>query len=108
MAPRNIPESHMIPNPTTSSIDAALLSIHDLAWTGQHAQAIDLATQALSAPKIKPAAHMALLDLRAESYVALGQLDLASQDAARMVKLSKTAKQARLKAQALNRQALVQ
>jgi tetratricopeptide (TPR) repeat protein len=82
--------------------------VRELAWTGQHAQAIDLATQALAAAKRKPAEQMDLLDLRAESYIALGQLDLAAQDAQAMVKLANAEKKAALKAQALNRQALVQ
>ncbi|MCB0120276.1 MAG: hypothetical protein KDD72_14680, partial [Anaerolineales bacterium] len=42
--------------------------IRELAWTGQHAAAIDSATQALSTLKIKPADQMDLLDLRSESY----------------------------------------
>ncbi len=87
--------------------------IHDLAWAGQHARAIDLATQALAAKKIKPAGQMDLLDLRAESYIAQGKLDLAAQDAAAMVKLARTpnlpiSQVPNLKAQALNRKALVQ
>ena len=79
--------------------------VRTLAWTGQHAQAIELASQALSASKIKPTEQMDLLDLRAESYIAHGKLDLAKKDAKAMGKLAKTAT---LKAQALNRLALVQ
>ena len=79
-------------NPTLNSFDATLAAVRELAWTGQHGQAIELTTQALSAPKLKPAALMDLLDLRAESYGAQGQLDLAGQDAARMVKLAQGAK----------------
>ena len=55
--------------------------VRDLAWTGQHAVAIDLATQALAAPAIALGAQMDLLDLRAESYIAQGKFDLAAQDA---------------------------
>src|SRR6185436_1273804 len=79
--------------------------VRTLAWTGQHAQAIELATQTLSTSKIKPAEQMDLLDLRAESYIAQGKLDLAAKDAKAMGKLAKTTV---LKAQALNRLALVQ
>ena len=79
--------------------------VRQLAWTGQHAAAIDSATQALAAPKIKPANQMSLLDLRAESYIAIGKLDLAMKDAKVMRKLGTTAT---LKTQALNRLALVQ
>jgi len=89
-------------------LEATLAAVHDLAWTGQHALAIETATQALAAPKLKPGAEMDWLDLRAESHIALGQLEQAAADAARMVKLAKSAPQARLMAQALNRQALVQ
>jgi hypothetical protein len=58
---------------------------------GQHAQAIELASQALSASKIKPAEQMDLLDLRVESYIAQANFDLAEKDAKAMVKLAKTA-----------------
>ncbi|MBK7317145.1 hypothetical protein [Candidatus Villigracilis affinis] len=82
--------------------------IRQLAWTGQHASAIDSATQALAAPKtrMRPAEQMSLLDLRAESYIALGKLDLAMKDAKAMMKMG--SKVAGLKVQALNRLALVQ
>ncbi len=93
--------------------------VRELAWTGQHAPAIDLATQALSAPKLKPAEQMDLLDLRAESYIAQGKLDLASKDAKAMMKIAKGGGQVaprtlqgvprpQLHAIALNRLALVQ
>jgi PAS domain S-box-containing protein len=88
--------------------------VHDLAWTGQHTQAIEIATKALAAKKIKPAMQMDLLDLRAESYIAQGKMDLAAKDASAMVKLSNAinqktkSKNLKLAAQALNRKALVQ
>ena len=49
-----------------------------------------------------------LLDLRAESFVALGDLDRASADAAEMLTLAKIAKRPAFKAQALNRKTLIQ
>ncbi len=102
--------------------------IRQLAWTGQHAAAIDSATQALATPKIKPAEQMSLLDLRAESYIAQGKLDLAMKDAKAMMKIAQSGKSGSgnrksgaspqipipksqipaLQAQALNRLALVQ
>ncbi len=82
--------------------------VRQLAWTGQHTKAIELASQALSAPKNKPAEQMDLLDLRAESYIALGKLDLAKKDSNAMVKSGQTSKVAGLKVQALSRKALVQ
>src|SRR5436190_9837277 len=91
--------------------DQSIARVRDLAWTGQHAQAIDLATQALSTPKIKIAEQMHLLDLRAESYIAQGKLDLAAKDAKAMGKLAKEGQRSKVKslqAQALNRLALVQ
>ena len=69
--------------------DHTITRVHKLAWTGQHALAIVSATQALAAPKIKPAEQMSLLDLRAESYIALGKLDRAMKDAKAMGKLAK-------------------
>ena len=57
----------------------AVAEIRELAWTGQHARAIDQCTRALATtPGGKPLAldsQLDLLDLRAESYVALGKLD---------------------------------
>ena len=80
----------------------------DLAWAGQHAKAIELATTALAAPRLSVADRLDLLDLRAESFVAQGDLDRAGADAAAMLGLAKTAKTAAFMAQAQNRQALVQ
>jgi hypothetical protein len=51
---------------------------------------------------------MSLLDLRAESYIAIGKLDLAMKDARTMGKISSKLKVAGLKVQALNRLALIQ
>jgi len=82
--------------------------VRELAWTGQHAAAIDLATQALSTPKIKPTEQMSLLDLRAESYIAQGKLDLAMKDAKAMMKIAKSITNNQLRATALNRLVLVQ
>jgi GAF domain-containing protein/CheY-like chemotaxis protein/tetratricopeptide (TPR) repeat protein len=92
--------------------------VRELAWTGQHAQAIELASQELAAPGTggSPSAstRMDLLDLRAESYMAQGKLGLAAEDAAAMVTLADAieqkvkGKKQKLLAQALNRKALVQ
>jgi GAF domain-containing protein/tetratricopeptide (TPR) repeat protein len=92
---------------TNKKVDTNLMieTIRQLAWTGQHKLAIDSATQALATPKLKPAEQMSLLDLRSESYIAIGKLDLGMKDAKAMKKLGTTAV---LKTQALNRLALVQ
>ncbi|HVM71673.1 MAG TPA: GAF domain-containing protein, partial [Anaerolineales bacterium] len=105
------PESTPSNQPKTAEMIAR---VHALAWTGQHARAIELATQALAAQKLEPAGQMDLLDLRAESYIAQGKLDLAAEDAAAMFTLANPGNQKPkiknqpLLAQALNRQALVQ
>ena len=75
---------------------------------GRHAAAIERCTQALAAPRVSAADRMRLLDVRAESNVAQGRLDLAAADAVAMMQLAETQKSALLRAQALNRQALVQ
>ncbi|HCB01976.1 MAG TPA: hypothetical protein DEP19_06300, partial [Anaerolineae bacterium] len=95
-----------------------LEQIHQLAWTGQHVKAIDVATQELSMSRLQRDIEMSLLDLRAESYIAQGQLDLAMQDAKAMMKIAKgdtrssntriSKPDSRLLTQALNRLALVQ
>ena len=87
---------------------ATAQQVADLAWAGQHAKAIELATAALAASGLDTAARLDLLDLRAESYIAQGDLGRASEDAAAMLGLAKTAKTAAATAQALNRRALVQ
>src|SRR5256885_4180924 len=82
--------------------------VRDLAWAGQHAQAIELATAALLATGLSVRSRLDLLDLRAESNIALGKLDLSAEDAAAMIELGRREKSHALKAQALNRQSLVQ
>ncbi len=48
-----------------------LEEVFDLAWAGNHAKAIERATQALPG-RLAAAERMDLLDLRSESFVALG------------------------------------
>lgn len=80
--------------------------VGDLAWAGQHAQAIELATAALATTALTVADRLDLLDLRAESFIAQGHLARASAD--EMLDLANRAKAAGPKAQARNRLALVQ
>ena len=90
--------------------------VRALAWAGQHAQAIGIASQELgrsdwsrSIPKTGQSdLQMDLLDLRAESYIAQGKLDLATKDANAMMKLASMAKTNALKAQALIRKGVIQ
>ena len=77
--------------------------VRELSWTGQHAKAIELATEALSTPKIKPAEQMNLLDLRAKSYIAQGKLDLAAKEREDDGEGRSNVKGQDLQAQALNR-----
>src|SRR5436190_4659995 len=81
--------------------------VGDLAWAGAHAQAIELATAALTTPGLSVASRLDLLDLRSESFIAQGDLDRAKADADAMLKLADRARTAAFKAQARNRQALV-
>ncbi|HET7032974.1 MAG TPA: GAF domain-containing protein, partial [Casimicrobiaceae bacterium] len=82
--------------------------VAELAGEGHHTQAIDLATRALGQGAMDVAAQLDLLDLRAESLIAVGDLVRADADATTMVELASAAKKPALKAQALNRRALVQ
>ncbi|MCB9146078.1 MAG: GAF domain-containing protein [Anaerolineales bacterium] len=76
-----------------------------LAWNGKHAQVVALASQELEKRNLSNYLQMDLLDLRAESFIAQGKLDFAMQDANTMSKLA--AHIPVLKAQALNRKALI-
>ena len=82
--------------------------VGDLAWAGQHAQAIELATVTLATTGLSVGSRLDLLDLRAESHIALGKLELAAADATAMARLAAAGKSHAFKAQALNRKALVQ
>ncbi|HJU23135.1 MAG TPA: GAF domain-containing protein, partial [Casimicrobiaceae bacterium] len=82
----------------------------ELAWAGRHEQAIAIATSALDGLAQDESAtgeRMGLLDLRAESSIAVGRLDAADADAQAMVALASGASPAR-KVQAQNRRALVE
>src|SRR5262245_33255202 len=81
--------------------------IADLAWAGQHDKAIELATTALDAADLTSASRLALLDLRAESLVAQGNLGRAHADADAMLDLPARARSSAFVAQARSRLALV-
>ena len=87
---------------------AAVAEVGDLAWAGHHARAIELATTALAAAGANAALKLDLVDLRAESFVALGELERAAADAATMLDIARAARKPALRAQALNRMVLVQ
>src|SRR5215217_2970138 len=89
--------------------DPTITRIRELAWTGQHAQAIELATQALDMADYQSAPRqMDLLDLRAESYFALLILDAVEKDAVSMMQIAKAQGKPAYKAQALICKARVQ
>ena len=62
--------------------------VSDLVWAGAHAQAIELATAALAEPGLEVGSQLDLLDLRAESFIAQGDVGRASADADAMLALA--------------------
>ena len=100
----------MQPNSSAQADPAGMPGVvgqaRQLAWDGQHAQAITLLDQALSIPQDSRQA-VTLLALRCESHLAHGRLDLAAQDAAEALRLASELQQPDLAALALSSQALV-
>ncbi len=102
----------------SKELGEVIARLGELARTGEQDRVIDLASQTLtelsSQGKRNLHSHLDLLDLRAESFIALGKMDLAAKDATEMVRLSNktdgksTQKDPSLVAMALNRKALVQ
>jgi signal transduction histidine kinase/CheY-like chemotaxis protein/tetratricopeptide (TPR) repeat protein len=88
---------------------ASVIAIaREWAWTGQHERAIDACSAALSAIGLSAPDRLALLDLRAESHVALGHLDRAGADAQAMRDIAAAANSPSCAAIAHNRTALVE
>jgi signal transduction histidine kinase/ActR/RegA family two-component response regulator/tetratricopeptide (TPR) repeat protein len=84
--------------------------IRDLAWAGQHAQAVQRASAQLAefvATDVSPT-RLELLDARAESLVALGHLEGAAADVEAMRRIAQRTRDPAHDARALNREALVQ
>ncbi|MDQ2691544.1 MAG: hypothetical protein M3Y68_05905, partial [Chloroflexota bacterium] len=98
-------KSRKVSNHRSARNTEIISRIRELAWAGQHVEAIELATQELRRSNLQPDVQIGLLDLRAESYGALGKFELANQDARAMVNLAAASKKPTLKAQALNRKA---
>ena len=82
--------------------------LSELIRVGQHAKAIDLATTALAAAGLTVAKKLDLLDLRAESFIARGEFDLASADVDSMLVLAKRARNAAFRERAQKRRDRVQ
>ena len=57
---------------TQSAGPGPMAAIAELAWAGQHEQAVALANEALAAPGLGAAQRIELLDHRADSHLALG------------------------------------
>ena len=89
------------------STAASAQQIADLAWVGQHTNAIALASAALERDGLAAAGRVEILDLRAESYLAQGDLGRAEADAIAMLRLATAEKVAALTAKAQSRLALV-
>ncbi len=87
---------------------SAQQQIADLAWAGQHEQAIAAATAALKRKTLAADDRMSVLDLRSDSYIAVGDLARAAADAQAMKALAKREGGAALLARALCRESLVQ
>jgi len=77
----------------------------ELAGTGRHDEAVQAATEALSAAGVGAAQRAALLELRVESHIALGALDQAAADVQAMHALAR--RSPALRARARNCEALV-
>ncbi|HLF74543.1 MAG TPA: GAF domain-containing protein [Anaerolineales bacterium] len=88
--------------------DQTIARVRELAWTGQHAKAIELATEELSRPDRQSDLRMDLLDLRATSNLLQLNFEAAEKDVRQMERLAKTANKLALKAQALIRKAHLQ
>jgi GAF domain-containing protein/CheY-like chemotaxis protein len=85
--------------PAATGPDAAQ-AVRDLTWSGQHERAIEAATAALDAADSPDAERVALLDARAESFIAQGAFDRAREDAAAMARVAARMGTARAKAAA--------
>ncbi len=92
---------------TSSAGNAPAAEVAALAAQGRHREAIDAATAGLSKAG-RNAERIDLLDLRAESRIALGEVIEASQDAGAMLAAARAARKPALVAQALSRRTLVE
>jgi signal transduction histidine kinase/CheY-like chemotaxis protein len=95
------------PIATPAPPNDAIAHVRELAWTGQHERAVAECNDRLASAKASDV-RLALLDLRAESHIALGRLADAAADAAAMVELARTMRTPSAESIALNRRALVE
>ncbi len=87
---------------------SAVATVAAKAGGGHHEEAIAIAGTLLSATRLALADRLDLLDLCAESHIALGDLAAALADAEGMLEVARRARKPALLAQALNRRALVE
>ncbi len=98
--PRARKKQKDVANPAAPAASGApiptVANVGDLAWAGRHALAIQLATTALAAAGPNAALKLDLLDLRAESLIALGDSERAGADASAMLDLAASAAKPRV------------
>ena len=90
-------------SPSVTPASSALEEVAGLAAAGQHARAIAVATHALSVARVATANRLNLLDLRAESHLAQGDVGAADADTAAMIAMARRSRNPAYLAQALNR-----
>ncbi|HEX6792968.1 MAG TPA: hypothetical protein VF304_03880, partial [Casimicrobiaceae bacterium] len=95
------------PKSTLAGENVAASHARELAWTGQHERAVAACSDGLVS-ETSADARLELLDVRAESQVALGRFDDAAADAAAMVEIASAMDTPAARAVALNRRALVE
>src|SRR5262245_51510124 len=83
-------------------------TVGDLAWAGRHEEAVAAATAALQRKSLAADERMTLLDLRSESFFALGALKRAAAEAQAMKALARAEGDEALLARALCRESFVQ
>ncbi len=91
----------------SAAANAPAAEVAALAAQGRHREAIDAATASLSRAR-RNADRIDLLDLRAESRIALGEVGKAAEDADATLAAARAAKKPALVAQALSRRTLVE
>ncbi|MBS0320214.1 MAG: GAF domain-containing protein, partial [Proteobacteria bacterium] len=74
----------------TTAPDTVVTRIRAAAWSGSHPTAIALATEALETPRLGAPKRVHLLDLRAESHIAVGDLEAARADGRAMLAAATT------------------
>ncbi len=88
--------------------ESAARAVAALAWAGRQQDAIAAADAALAAPGLDAGERFDLLDLRAESHIAQGNLKCAAADAAAMKALAHRERSAAFETRALQCEAMVQ